>query len=317
MLNSRTLTLSKALRSFTTKKLPSPQQRCLSTLHNKSKSFEVGKKQDLHHTTQMTTCINRNFSSSVSVDGNFLSFVEDGLRTIMFNRETKANSLTIPMFFELRDVLKEAADDPNTAITAITGKGRFYSAGFDLVNYGTEPTVELAETLYRGLKSLTAEIIEFPKPLIGLVNGPSAGIMVAYLGLMDAVYASDKATFLTPYSALGIVVEGCASFTFPLIMGRGLATEMLLFNKKMNASEAHQCGLVTELYPADSFMEETNKKLKRLTKLPKKQVQLSKSIITHANKKMLHEINELESRGIQENALSPEFIAAIKKFTNA
>lgn len=293
-----------------------PQQRCLSTLDKKSQSSEAGKINYIGHTSQ-TRFTNRNYSSTVSADGNFISSVEEGLRTITFNRESKANSITVPMFIELRDVIKEAADDPDTAITAITGKGRFYSAGFDLVNYGTEPTAEIAETLAKGLIALTAEIIEFPKPLIGLVNGPAAGIMVAYLGLMDAVYASDKASFLTPYSALGIVVEGCASFTFPQIMGRGLATEMLLFNKKMSVTEAHQCGLVTEVYPADSFMEETNKKLLRLTKLPKKQVQLSKSIITHANKKMLHEINEMEARGIQECAVSPEFIAAIKKFTKA
>lgn len=316
MFNLRNLPRSKALTRFAAKNLSSPQQQCLCTLDTRSKFSIINKKQLLGPNT-WTAFINREFSSSVSADGNFISSLEDGLRTISFNREKHANSITIPMFYELRDVLKQAADDPNTAITAITGKGRFYSAGFDLVAYGTEPTAELAEILYGGLKSLTAEMIDFPKPLIGLVNGPAAGIMVAYLGLMDAVYASDKASFLTPYSALGIVVEGCASFTFPLIMGRGLATEMLLFNKKMDVTEAHKCGLVTEVYPHDSLMEQTTKKLTRLAKLPKKQVQLSKSIITYANKKILHEINELESRGIQENALSPEFIAAIKKFSKA
>ena len=34
--------------------------------------------------------------------------------------------------------------------------------------------------------------IEFPKPLIGLVNGPAVGVSVTTLGLFDAVYASDR-----------------------------------------------------------------------------------------------------------------------------
>jgi hypothetical protein len=34
--------------------------------------------------------------------------------------------------------------------------------------------------------------IDFPKPLIGLINGPAVGVSVTVLGLFDAVYATDK-----------------------------------------------------------------------------------------------------------------------------
>ena len=70
------------------------------------------------------------------------------------------------------------------------------------------------------------------------------------LGLMDVVYASDTATFHVPFTALALTPEACSSHTFPKILGTSVANQMLLFNKKLTASEALAGGLVSEVESA-------------------------------------------------------------------
>lgn len=79
------------------------------------------------------------------------------------------------------------------------------------------------------------------------------------MALCDIVYASDTATFTTPFMKLGFCAEGCASVVFPAIMGLSKANEMLLLGKTMTASELERCGLVASVFPFDSFHEEVMK----------------------------------------------------------
>nr|KAF6504785.1 enoyl-CoA delta isomerase 2 [Rousettus aegyptiacus] len=163
-------------------------------------------------------------------------------------------------------------------------------------------------------RDFVACFIDFPKPLIAVVNGPAVGISVTILGLFDAVYASDKATFHTPFTHLGQSPEGCSSYTFPKIMGLAKAKEMLIFGKKLTAGEACAQGLVTEVFPDSTFQTEVWTRLKAYSKIPPNAGRISKQIIRNWEKEKLHAVNAEEVRVLQERWQSEEFLNAVMNF---
>ncbi|CAH1778831.1 unnamed protein product, partial [Owenia fusiformis] len=214
-------------------------------------------------------------SGGTAEEGKFTTLLttkEDGLFTITLNRPEKKNAISFAMYEEIGNALEEAAKDPSVVVAAVTGAGDYYCSGNDLTNFMNVDPSNMAKMAEDGgdiLKKFVGAFIDFPKPLVGVINGPSVGVSCTVLGLFDLVYAADNATFNTPFSALGQSPEGCSSYTFPKIMGTTKANEMLLFNRKLTAQEACERGLVTEVFPESSFQNEAWDRVRGFAKLPK------------------------------------------------
>lgn len=240
---------------------------------------------------------------------------EGGITKIMFNRPSKKNAITFQMYQDIILALKNASTD-DTVITVFTGAGDYYCSGNDLTNF-TSASGGMEEAANKGaevLREFVNTFIDFPKPLVAVVNGPAVGISVTLLGLFDAVYASDRATFHTPFSHLGQSPEACSSYTFPKMMGSAKAAEMLLFGKKLTAREAWAQGLVTEVFPESTFETEVWTRLKTYAKLPPNSMRISKELIRKNEKEKLHAVNEEECTTLRARWLSEECINAIMSF---
>lgn len=130
------------------------------------------------------------------------------------------------MYTEIISALKEAEINPEIKFCVFTGAGDYFSSGNDLSNYLKE-TKEPEKMVKQGCKMVEDYVnafINFPKPLIALVNGPAIGISFTILGLFDLVFCSDKAFFYAPFTRSALVPEGCSSFTFPRVMGHAKVT---------------------------------------------------------------------------------------------
>ncbi|KAK6490621.1 enoyl-CoA delta isomerase 2 [Huso huso] len=241
---------------------------------------------------------------------------ENNITTIRLNRPDKKNAITVGMYSDIMQALEQAAKD-DSVITVLTGNGDYYCSGNDLNNFTSIPAggvEQMAKDSGELLKNFVNAFIDYPKPLISLVNGPAVGISVTVLGLFDVVYATDRATFHTPFSQLGQSPEGCSSYIFPKIMGTAKANEMLLFNKKLTAHEACDLGLVTEVFPDGTFQKEVWTRLKTYAQLPKNSLAFSKQLVRGMEKEKLHEVNNQEVERLVERWLSDECMNAIMSF---
>ena len=190
-----------------------------------------------------------------------LAHTSDGVTTLTMNRPERLNGWTLEMMDALRQALGAAAGDAETRVVILTGADPYYCAGVNLSSTlkPAHPR-KMRALIIRHNQALFDMFIDFPKPLLVAVNGPAIGASVTSATLCDGIIASERATFSTPFAALGIPPEGCSSVQFERVMGATNAGRMLgAEGWKPNAAEALHAGLVQWTAPHDQLPREAHR----------------------------------------------------------
>jgi NADPH2:quinone reductase len=95
------------------------------------------------------------------------------------------------------------------------------------------------------------------KPVIGMINGPLAGLGMAYALSCDVRFASDKAVFTTAYAKIGLSAEYGTGWMLRQVVGHANALDLLLSCRRVDAAEARDMGLYNKVWPADELVERT------------------------------------------------------------
>ena len=243
---------------------------------------------------------------------NLLVSLNNGVRLIKFNRPSKKNAINGSMYSEITKILNEDATNDDVIVTVFTGAGSFYSSGNDLEG-NSEFTEEAMRAACDRVVRYVDAFIDYPKLLIAVINGPAIGIAVTTLGLFDVVYASNKATFHTPFAALGLCAEGCSSYLFPRMMGKSNASQVLLLGRKITANEAFDLKLVSEVIPHEK-LDELFTKLNNYAELPLRPVIKSKELINGPWRQKLREVNRQEMDTVYRCLVDGDFIEGYTKF---
>jgi enoyl-CoA hydratase/carnithine racemase len=190
------------------------------------------------------------------------------VRTLTLNRPDALNAFNEALYDALTIALRDAAADPAVAVVLITGAGRAFSAGTDLLEMGervTNPDFVGGEFGFTGLiEALTA----FDKPLVLAINGLGLGIGLTIIGFADLAFMSNEARLKCPFTSLGVAPEAASSFLLPRLVGRQNAAWVLLSSEWISAQEAHDMGLVWRVCEAGDLMPTATEHATRLARLP-------------------------------------------------
>jgi enoyl-CoA hydratase/carnithine racemase len=180
----------------------------------------------------------------------------DRIRIVTLDRPDALNAFNEALYDATTEALMVAADDPEVAVVVITGTGRAFSAGTDVVEMAQRNAGGL-EPGRHGFPGLVDQLVEFPKPLVCAVNGLALGIGATMLALADLVFMSTEARARCPFTDLAVAPEAASSFTFPMLLGRHDATWALLSSEWLTAEDCREMGLAWRVCEPDQLMDET------------------------------------------------------------
>jgi enoyl-CoA hydratase len=193
-------------------------------------------------------------SSEVTED---LVLVErrDAIRLLTFNRPEKLNALSTPMLEHLERALEEARADESCRVVVLTGAGtRAFVAGADIGEYA-EQSLEAFDEYQRFSRKLFSSLDDFPKPVIGAVNGYALGGGFEIALCCDLLIASTSARFGLPEGRLGLVPGGGGTQRLTRSVGPYLAADLMLSVRRLTADEAREASLVSSVVEPGELIE--------------------------------------------------------------
>ncbi len=207
-----------------------------------------------------------------------------GVRTLTLNRPEALNAFNEALYDATTVALRAADEDPDVAVVLLTGEGRAFSAGNDLVEMQariTDPDFVVGEYGFPGMIDALSTL---RKPLILAVNGLGVGIGATILGYADLVFMSSAARLKCPFTSLGVAPEAASSYLLPQLVGRQNAAWILMSSEWVDADEALRMGLAWKLCPPDDLLADARRHAEVLASRPISSLTAVKKTIVDPNR---------------------------------
>src|SRR5216117_787011 len=235
---------------------------------------------------------------------------EGSVLTVTLNRPDVLNALNAAVHKGLAAALEEARD-PEVRAVVITGAGRGFCVGQDLNEF---QTLDVAEALRARYHPNVHALRALEKPVLAAVNGPAAGAGLSLACACDVRIASEEATFVPAFIGIGLVPDSGGSLFVHRLLGKR-AFEWMVSNRRLDAREALEWGLVSEVVPADDLAARVRELAEWYAALPTRGVGLTKRLFDHAaTAPALDRQLELEADLQQAATQSDDFREGVQAF---
>ncbi len=187
---------------------------------------------------------------------NLIYEKKERIGTVTLNRPEYLNAFSPGMGGDITAVFDEMARDDDVLVTILTGAGRGFSAGAFVKDPNTHALNTAAEGIHQLRGGRSAFPWDYPKPLIGAVNGPAYGAGLNLVLCCDIILAAPEARFCFPMARLGILPAWPGAPTLALFVGKAKASEMTLMARPVDGEDAYRWGLANKCVPLSELMDE-------------------------------------------------------------
>jgi 2-(1,2-epoxy-1,2-dihydrophenyl)acetyl-CoA isomerase len=179
----------------------------------------------------------------------------DGVRTLTIDNPARRNAIGPTEFGEL-GVLFEEFEASDARVLVVTGAGDDFCSGLDLAAGGAfEGGTAGFKAAMEQTTGAAVSLFRCTKPTIAAVDGVAAGAGINLALGCDIVIASDRARFTEIFVRRGLTLDFGGTWLLPRLVGLARAKELALTGRVVDAAEALEYGMVTEIVAVDALTD--------------------------------------------------------------
>lgn len=172
-----------------------------------------------------------------------------GVATITLNRPDRLNAIDMAMRDLLWEYLAACRDIPEVRVIVFKGAGRCFSAGADISEFGTAPSV-IASRQARHQRDVWDALLHHRCTTIAAMHGYCFGAGLELPLYCDLRIAAEGASFALPEVSLGYIPSAGGTQTLPRVVPPGVAASMILTGEPIDSAAALRWGLIDEVVAA-------------------------------------------------------------------
>jgi len=234
---------------------------------------------------------------------------DDGVLSVVFDREERLNAFSTDMFEEVGRVL-ETVDDEAVACVVFEGAGgRAFSAGADITGFTTAEPTDLAT-----VDEVVRAIYEYPRPTIAKIDGFCLGAGLEITLACDLRYATESSALGSPEIDLGLIPGGGGTQRLARLIGEPRTKEMVYRGMQLSAERAADWGILNRAVPEDEFEPLIEDVVTDLVEGPQTALEIGKKVIQEGQEASLDTGLLLESQGFGLLATTDDMLEGVAAF---
>lgn len=228
--------------------------------------------------------------------------IKNNIAFITLNRSDKLNSFDREMALLLQEKL-DGCKNKEVRCVYITGAGKAFSAGQDLVEVTNPAGPGMQRILSEHYNPIVTRIRKLEKPVVAAVNGVAAGAGANIALCCDIVVAAESASFIQAFSKIGLIPDSGGTHTLPRLIGWQKASALMMLGEKISATDAEKMGMIYKVFPDETFAENSKNIAIYLAQMPTRGLAYTKQILgmsfTTSFEEQLHDEDIFQQKAAQ------------------